>query len=137
MGFFHVYSVTACRIDCETRYIVENCNCRMVHMPGRPHPPLAAANGRRRLRHGYADPSLPGDASFCTPEQYKDCAEPALGRSARAPQRTLTPALRSALASLCSRKKGLPGRSIAPFRLRPNPACHQNPLKIIASSWKP
>lgn len=33
-GFFEVYSVTACRIDCETRYIVENCNCRMVHMPG-------------------------------------------------------------------------------------------------------
>uniref|UniRef100_A0A3Q3J1F1 Acid sensing ion channel subunit 2 n=1 Tax=Monopterus albus TaxID=43700 RepID=A0A3Q3J1F1_MONAL len=53
-GFFEVYSVTACRIDCETRYIVENCNCRMVHMPG--------------------------DAPYCTPEQYKDCAEPALGK---------------------------------------------------------
>nr|XP_033773255.1 acid-sensing ion channel 2-like isoform X1 [Geotrypetes seraphini] len=51
--FFPVYSITACRIDCETRYIVENCNCRMVHMPG--------------------------DAPFCTPEQYKECAEPALG----------------------------------------------------------
>ncbi|XP_057244082.1 acid-sensing ion channel 2-like, partial [Malurus melanocephalus] len=34
LAFFPVYSVTACRIDCETRYIVENCNCRMVHMPG-------------------------------------------------------------------------------------------------------
>uniref|UniRef100_A0A8C5AWL0 Acid-sensing (proton-gated) ion channel 2 n=1 Tax=Gadus morhua TaxID=8049 RepID=A0A8C5AWL0_GADMO len=54
-GYFPAYSVTACRIDCETRYIVENCNCRMVHMPG--------------------------DASYCTPEQYKDCAEPALGDS--------------------------------------------------------
>uniref|UniRef100_A0A8C6USI8 Acid-sensing (proton-gated) ion channel 2 n=1 Tax=Neogobius melanostomus TaxID=47308 RepID=A0A8C6USI8_9GOBI len=53
-GFFEVYSVTACRIDCETRYIVENCNCRMVYMPG--------------------------DASYCTPEQYKDCAEPALAK---------------------------------------------------------
>ncbi|XP_064867115.1 acid-sensing ion channel 2-like [Oncorhynchus nerka] len=53
-GFFQVYSVTACRIDCETRYIVENCNCRMVHMPG--------------------------DSPFCTPEQYKDCAEPALAK---------------------------------------------------------
>ncbi|XP_078501155.1 acid-sensing ion channel 2 [Lissotriton helveticus] len=51
--FFPVYSLTACRIDCETRYIVENCNCRMVHMPG--------------------------DAPYCTPEQYKECAEPALG----------------------------------------------------------
>ncbi|XP_028931765.1 acid-sensing ion channel 2 isoform X2 [Ornithorhynchus anatinus] len=53
LDFFPVYSITACRIDCETRYIVENCNCRMVHMPG--------------------------DAPFCTPEQYKECAEPALG----------------------------------------------------------
>ncbi|XP_075439309.1 LOW QUALITY PROTEIN: acid-sensing ion channel 2-like, partial [Ascaphus truei] len=51
--FFPVYSISACRIDCETRYIVENCNCKMVHMPG--------------------------DAPFCTPEQYKECAEPALG----------------------------------------------------------
>ncbi|KAF7478559.1 Hypothetical predicted protein [Marmota monax] len=52
LDFFPVYSITACRIDCETRYIVENCNCRMVHMPG--------------------------DAPFCTPEQHKECAEPAL-----------------------------------------------------------
>ncbi|KAF3856610.1 hypothetical protein F7725_017333 [Dissostichus mawsoni] len=50
--FFNTYSITACRIDCETRYLVENCNCRMVHMPG--------------------------DAPYCTPEQYKDCADPAL-----------------------------------------------------------
>lgn len=34
LDFFPVYSITACRIDCETRYVVENCNCRMVHMPG-------------------------------------------------------------------------------------------------------
>ncbi|OBS79472.1 hypothetical protein A6R68_18077 [Neotoma lepida] len=50
--FFDSYSITACRIDCETRYLVENCNCRMVHMPG--------------------------DAPYCTPEQYKECADPAL-----------------------------------------------------------
>uniref|UniRef100_A0A4W3HVL8 Acid sensing ion channel subunit 2 n=1 Tax=Callorhinchus milii TaxID=7868 RepID=A0A4W3HVL8_CALMI len=50
--FFPTYSITACRIDCETRYLVENCNCRMVHMPG--------------------------DAHYCTPEQYKECAEPTL-----------------------------------------------------------
>ena len=48
--FFDSYSITACRIDCETRYIVENCNCRMVHMPGgcqgpqeTPHPLLEDA----------------------------------------------------------------------------------------------
>lgn len=45
MGFFHVYSVTACRIDCETRYIVENCNCRMVHMPGRLQPRRGTDSG--------------------------------------------------------------------------------------------
>ncbi|PWA31863.1 hypothetical protein CCH79_00006591, partial [Gambusia affinis] len=50
--FFDTYSITACRIDCETRYLVDNCNCRMVHMPG--------------------------DASFCTPQMYKECADPAL-----------------------------------------------------------
>lgn len=32
--FFTNYSMSACRIDCETRYLAENCNCRMVHMPG-------------------------------------------------------------------------------------------------------
>ncbi|XP_077159643.1 acid-sensing ion channel 3 isoform X3 [Paroedura picta] len=50
--FFPNYSMAACRIDCETRYLAENCNCRMVHMPG--------------------------DANICTPEQYKECADPAL-----------------------------------------------------------
>lgn len=85
LGFFHVYSVTACRIDCETRYIVENCNCRMVHMPGRRRP-LANAGGAP-FSVFHAAVSVAGDASYCTPEQYKDCAEPALGRSAR----TLTP----------------------------------------------
>uniref|UniRef100_A0A665X2I1 Acid sensing ion channel subunit 1 n=1 Tax=Echeneis naucrates TaxID=173247 RepID=A0A665X2I1_ECHNA len=50
--YFSKYSITACRIDCETRYLLENCNCRMVHMPG--------------------------TSTVCTPEQYKDCADPAL-----------------------------------------------------------
>ncbi|KAF3697116.1 Acid-sensing ion channel 1B [Channa argus] len=53
--FFDSYSITACRIDCETRYLVDNCNCRMVHMPG--------------------------DAPYCTPELYKECADPALGQA--------------------------------------------------------
>ncbi|XP_029452852.1 acid-sensing ion channel 1-like [Rhinatrema bivittatum] len=50
--FFDIYSITACRIDCEIRYLAEKCNCKMVHMPG--------------------------DAAYCTPEQYKECADPAL-----------------------------------------------------------
>ncbi|KAL7977906.1 hypothetical protein Chor_010858 [Crotalus horridus] len=32
-AFFPNYSAAACRLDCETRYLAENCNCRMVHMP--------------------------------------------------------------------------------------------------------
>uniref|UniRef100_A0A672LND9 Acid-sensing ion channel 1-like n=1 Tax=Sinocyclocheilus grahami TaxID=75366 RepID=A0A672LND9_SINGR len=52
--YFSTYSITGCRIDCETRYLLENCNCRMVHMPG--------------------------TSTVCTPEQYKDCADPALGK---------------------------------------------------------
>ncbi|XP_026862239.2 acid-sensing ion channel 1A isoform X1 [Electrophorus electricus] len=50
--FFSTYSISACRMDCETRYLVENCNCRMVYMPG--------------------------DAPYCAPELYKECADPAL-----------------------------------------------------------
>uniref|UniRef100_G3TRH0 Acid sensing ion channel subunit 1 n=1 Tax=Loxodonta africana TaxID=9785 RepID=G3TRH0_LOXAF len=47
------FSITyACLFPGDTRYLVENCNCRMVHMPG--------------------------DAPYCTPEQYKECADPAL-----------------------------------------------------------
>uniref|UniRef100_A0A8C5U0G6 Uncharacterized protein n=1 Tax=Malurus cyaneus samueli TaxID=2593467 RepID=A0A8C5U0G6_9PASS len=49
--FFTNYSLTACRLDCETRYLAENCNCRMVHMPV-------------------------SNANVCTPEQYKECADP-------------------------------------------------------------
>ena len=41
VDFFDSYSITACRIDCETRYLVENCNCRMVHMPGEAPGPSA------------------------------------------------------------------------------------------------
>ncbi|XP_039221684.1 acid-sensing ion channel 1-like isoform X2 [Crotalus tigris] len=51
-AFFPNYSAAACRLDCETRYLAENCNCRMVHMPG--------------------------NANVCSPEQYKECADPAL-----------------------------------------------------------
>ncbi|NWZ11604.1 ASIC1 protein, partial [Agelaius phoeniceus] len=76
--FYDTYSITACRIDCETRYLVENCNCRMVHMPGeprarpaRPCPPLCS-----HLEHLLC--VSPGDAPYCTPEQYKECADPAL-----------------------------------------------------------
>ncbi|XP_070800512.1 acid-sensing ion channel 3 [Pituophis catenifer annectens] len=50
--FFPNYSTASCRINCETRYLAENCNCRMVHMPG--------------------------NANVCSPEQYKECADPAL-----------------------------------------------------------
>ncbi|OCT57718.1 hypothetical protein XELAEV_18003176mg [Xenopus laevis] len=46
--YFKTYSITACRIDCESRYIFEKCKCRMVHMPG--------------------------NATVCSPDQY-ECAD--------------------------------------------------------------
>ncbi|KAM9647774.1 acid-sensing ion channel 3 isoform 7-T7 [Morphnus guianensis] len=78
--FFTNYSITACRLDCETRYLAENCNCRMVHMPGEPGTGAATAGLGR-----WGDPPAPataaspaGNANVCTPEQYKECADPAL-----------------------------------------------------------
>ncbi|XP_075070387.1 acid-sensing ion channel 1C-like isoform X2 [Mixophyes fleayi] len=50
--YFVNYSITACRIDCETRFILGECGCRMVHMPG---------NDR-----------------VCSPTEYMECADPAL-----------------------------------------------------------
>ncbi|XP_056409634.1 acid-sensing ion channel 1C-like isoform X1 [Hyla sarda] len=32
--YFDKYSISACRIDCETRLILKECKCRLVHMPG-------------------------------------------------------------------------------------------------------
>ncbi|XP_066441207.1 acid-sensing ion channel 1C-like isoform X2 [Eleutherodactylus coqui] len=32
--YFEKYSISACRIDCETRLILKECSCRLVHMPG-------------------------------------------------------------------------------------------------------
>lgn len=74
--FFTNYSLTACRLDCETRYLAENCNCRMVHMPGE--------RGKGRGLRADPGPALTaafpaGNANVCTPEQYKECADPALG----------------------------------------------------------
>jgi len=31
---FENYSISACRITCETEFVVDHCGCRMVHMPG-------------------------------------------------------------------------------------------------------
>ncbi|XP_078541904.1 acid-sensing ion channel 1C-like isoform X2 [Lissotriton helveticus] len=49
--YFTTYSIPACRIDCETRYLLEKCNCRMVHQPG--------------------------NTTVCTPEKYT-CADASL-----------------------------------------------------------
>ncbi|XP_008564196.1 PREDICTED: acid-sensing ion channel 3 isoform X2 [Galeopterus variegatus] len=46
------YSLVGCRLVCETRYVARKCGCRMIHMPG--------------------------SAPVCSPQQYKDCAHPAL-----------------------------------------------------------
>ncbi|CDQ57832.1 unnamed protein product [Oncorhynchus mykiss] len=31
---YDTYSISACRLRCETREVLRECNCRMVHMPG-------------------------------------------------------------------------------------------------------
>ncbi|XP_046951247.1 acid-sensing ion channel 3 isoform X2 [Lynx rufus] len=46
------YSLMGCRLACEARYVARKCGCRMMHMPG--------------------------GAPVCSPQQYKDCADPAL-----------------------------------------------------------
>nr|XP_012641635.1 acid-sensing ion channel 3 isoform X2 [Microcebus murinus] len=46
------YSLTGCRLVCETRYVARKCGCRMMHMPG--------------------------SAPVCSPQQHKDCASAAL-----------------------------------------------------------
>ncbi|XP_028630591.1 acid-sensing ion channel 3 isoform X3 [Grammomys surdaster] len=48
------YSLIGCRLACESRYVARKCGCRMMHMPG--------------------------NSPVCSPQQYKDCASPALGR---------------------------------------------------------
>lgn len=79
--FFDSYSITACRIDCETRYLVDNCNCRMVHMPGRERRREVNVSSLKALKGLMFCGSLaPGDAPYCTPELYKECADPALGK---------------------------------------------------------
>ncbi|XP_072508332.1 acid-sensing ion channel 3 isoform X1 [Notamacropus eugenii] len=46
------YSLSGCRHVCETRFLSRKCGCRMMYMPG--------------------------SAPICSPQQYKDCARPAL-----------------------------------------------------------
>ncbi|XP_013360038.1 PREDICTED: acid-sensing ion channel 3 isoform X2 [Chinchilla lanigera] len=46
------YSLMGCRMACEARFVARKCGCRMMHMPG--------------------------SAPVCSPQQYKDCAGPAL-----------------------------------------------------------
>ncbi|XP_059567460.1 acid-sensing ion channel 3 isoform X3 [Myotis daubentonii] len=48
------YSLMGCRLACEARYVARKCGCRMMHMPG--------------------------SAPVCSPQQYKDCANPTLGK---------------------------------------------------------
>lgn len=62
-AFFSNYSVAACRIDCETRYLAENCNCRMVHMPGW-QGRGGAGGGPKQACGGRNPPALPTRAGL-------------------------------------------------------------------------
>ena len=51
---FPKYSISACRITCEAKFINSYCGCKMVHMP------------------------VSFNVSYCMPEEYKICADLAL-----------------------------------------------------------
>ncbi|XP_078662550.1 acid-sensing ion channel 2-like isoform X2 [Branchiostoma floridae x Branchiostoma belcheri] len=48
--YFPHYSLSACRIECETEYVINECGCRLVEMPG-----------------------MSGNVPVCTPKMY-ECA---------------------------------------------------------------
>jgi len=50
--FMDTYSISGCRIACETKEVFKECNCIMVHMPNKE-----------------------GKQQFCTAEEYKVCAD--------------------------------------------------------------
>lgn len=78
-----------CRLACETRYVARRCGCRMMHMPGK------GLGSQRGVEWGGAQslgdlpetvpPHTPGGAPVCSPQQYKDCANPALGKGQASP----------------------------------------------------
>jgi len=34
LEFFHSYSQPACKMECLTQYVLQQCDCRMFYMPG-------------------------------------------------------------------------------------------------------
>lgn len=76
LDFFPVYSITACRIDCETRYIVENCNCRMVHMPGGWQGPRTSAVSHPDRKH--LTPIVLGGLWYLTAKRQIDKLHPSI-----------------------------------------------------------
>lgn len=79
-----------CRLACEARYVARKCGCRMMHMPGKEL--VGAEAGVQVPRRGLgaapeavSSPTTPGGAPVCSPQQYKDCADPALGKGQTSP----------------------------------------------------
>lgn len=83
LDFFPVYSITACRIDCETRYIVENCNCRMVHMPGGWQGPRTSAVSHPDRKHLTA--IVLGGLWYLTTKRQIDKLHPSIHPSGQHP----------------------------------------------------
>lgn len=42
---YESYSIAACRLQCEKEAVVRNCQCRMVHMPGKATLPTSKPHG--------------------------------------------------------------------------------------------
>lgn len=62
--FFPKYSISSCRIACETKQVVKECGCRMVHMPSLPDTP--------ENRNG--SDNILVNTPYCSTSQYK-CAD--------------------------------------------------------------
>ncbi|XP_030682027.1 acid-sensing ion channel 3 isoform X7 [Nomascus leucogenys] len=80
------YTLMGCRLACETRYVARKCGCRMMYMPG--------------------------DAPVCSPQQYKNCAHPAIGRTCW----PWTSSLRPSTMRPWSRRRPMRCRSCLVFR---------------------
>ncbi|KPP61106.1 hypothetical protein Z043_120836 [Scleropages formosus] len=72
---YDTYSISACRLQCETSEVVKHCNCRMVHMPGvhlSPSPIRVPVSASLSFTLVY-----PGNTTICPPNKIK-CVDDAL-----------------------------------------------------------
>ncbi|XP_061579001.1 acid-sensing ion channel 4-A isoform X2 [Cololabis saira] len=75
---YDAYSISACRLLCETNEVLRQCRCRMVHMPDSRHPVPDAT----KLNQNTTDPPpcfTAGTADICPPSKII-CVDKALAQ---------------------------------------------------------